>query len=223
MGIFSFMIQNPERVMEKLYEHIIIFALSWVTAVIIGLAVSIIISRPWVKTRVSDAVISITSASQSIPSIAVIAVVFLFTGIGMLPAVIALFLYSLVPIIFNAASAFRTIDPALKEAGKGMGMSNSQILWKMEVPVILPQLFSGVRTAATINIGTTTIASAVGAGGLGDLIFIGLRFINTSQIFAGAFPAAVLAIIVDVLLSRAEKRITSNGILMDIEKHSQAV
>ena len=223
MGIFSFMIQNPERVMEKLYEHIIIFALSWVAAVIIGLAVSIIISRPWVKTRVSEAVISITSASQSIPSIAVIAVVFLFTGIGMLPAVIALFLYSLVPIIFNAASAFRTIDPALKEAGKGMGMSNSQILWKMEVPVILPQLFSGVRTAATINIGTTTIASAVGAGGLGDLIFIGLRFINTSQIFAGAFPAAVLAIIVDVLLSRAEKRITSNGILMDIEKHSQAV
>lgn len=103
-----------------------------------------------------------------------------------------------------------------------MGMSPWQILWKVEIPVILPQLSSGVRTAATINIGTTTIASAVGAGGLGDLIFIGLRFINTAQIFAGAFPAAVLAVIVDFVLSKAERRVTSDGVLIDIEKHSQS-
>ena len=208
--------------MEKLYEHIIIFGISWVIAVCIGITLSIIVSRPGVKPRFADTVVGITSAAQSVPSIAVIAVVFLFTGIGMVPAIIALFLYSLVPIVFNATSAFKTIDPALKEAARGMGMSSSQILWKVEVPVIIPQLFSGVRTAATINIGTTTIASAVGAGGLGELIFTGLRLINTSQIFAGAFPAALLAILIDILLSRVERRVTSEGMLIDIDKHSLA-
>ncbi len=222
MGLFGYIIQNPGRVLEKLYEHIIIFGISWAVAVLIGIVISIMVSRPGVKPRVTDTVVGITSAAQSVPSIAVIAVVFLFTGIGMVPAIIALFLYSLVPIIFNASSAFKTIDPALKEAARGMGMSSRQILWKVEIPLIIPQLFSGIRTAATINIGTTTIASAVGAGGLGELIFIGLRLINTSQIFAGAFPAALLAIFIDILLSRLERRITSEGVLMDIEKHSLA-
>jgi len=221
MGLFTYMIENPHRVLEKLYEHIIIFGISWLFAVLVGLTISIITSRPGVNNKVSEAAVSITSAAQSVPSIAVIAVVFLFTGIGMLPAIIALFIYSLVPIVFNATSAFRTVDPALKEAAKGMGMSDKQILWKVEIPVILPQIFSGVRTAATINIGTTTIASAVGAGGLGELIFVGLRFINVSQIFAGAFPAALLAILFDIFLSRMEKTFTSDGILMDIAKHTE--
>ncbi len=221
MSIFTYLLENPGRVWSLLLEHMVIFGLSWSAAVVVGLGMAIMISRPWVNKRVAEAVISLTSASQSIPSIAVIAVVFLFTGIGMLPAVIALFLYSLVPIVFNAGSAFAGIDPALKEAARGMGMSPWQILWKVEIPVILPQLSSGVRTAATINIGTTTIASAVGAGGLGDLIFIGLRLINTSQIFAGAFPAAVLAVIVDFTLSKVERRVTSVGVLIDIQKHSQ--
>jgi osmoprotectant transport system permease protein len=221
MGLFDFILNNPGRVLEKLQEHIVIFFISWLLAVFAGLAISIAISRKHVKPRVADAVVSFTSAAQSVPSIAVIAVVFLVTGIGMEPAIIALFIYSLVPVVFNATSAFKTISPALKEAATGMGMSDRQILWKVEIPVILPQIFSGIRTAATINIGTTTIASAVGAGGLGELIFLGLRLINPSQIFAGAFPAALLAIVIDLLLNILQNRITSEGVKLEIAQNSQ--
>lgn len=214
MGMFSYMIENPGKVLDKLSEHLVIFLLSWCTAVVFGFFLSIIISRPQVSKRLSDSVISVTGAAQAVPSIAVIAVVFLFTGIGMRPAVIALFLYSLVPVVFNMTSAFTVVPDSLKESARGMGMSPNQILWKLEIPTIIPAMFSGMRTAATINIGTATIASAVGAGGLGELIFVGLRMINTSQIFAGAFPAAVLAIIVDMVLAVIQRLVTSKGLLL---------
>jgi len=221
MVLFEFILNNPGRVLEKLQEHFIIFIISWLFAVFVGLTIAIVISRKNFKPKVADAVVSFTGAAQSVPSIAVIAVVFLITGIGMEPAIIALFIYSLVPVIFNATSAFKTISPALKEAATGMGMSDRQILWKVEIPVILPQIFSGIRTAATINIGTTTIASAVGAGGLGELIFIGLRLIDTSQIFAGALPAALMAIFIDFLLNFLQNRITSEGLKLEIAQNSQ--
>jgi len=221
MVLFEFILNNPGRVLEKLQEHFIIFIISWLFAVFVGLTIAIIISRKNFKPKVSDAVVSFTGAAQSVPSIAVIAVVFLITGIGMEPAIIALFIYSLVPVVFNATSAFKTISPALKEAATGMGMSDRQILWKVEIPVILPQIFSGIRTAATINIGTTTIASAVGAGGLGELIFIGLRLIDTSQIFAGALPAALMAILIDFLLNFLQNSITSEGLKLEIAQNSQ--
>ncbi|MFP4362347.1 MAG: ABC transporter permease, partial [Spirochaetia bacterium] len=156
--------------------------------------------------------LSITSAAQAVPSIAVIAVVFIFVGIGSTPAIFALFLYSLVPIVFNTASGLLSVPNATKESATGMGMTKRQILTKVELPISVPSILSGVRSAATINIGTATIASAIGAGGLGELIFIGLKLMREEMIIAGALPAALLAILIDTALAFAESGITSKGI-----------
>lgn len=218
MNLFQFMIEHPEQVMDKFWEHFVIFLISWSLAVVAAFLFSIVVTRSWITPRVSSASISVTGATQSVPSIAVIALVFLFTGIGMKPAVIALFLYSLAPIIFNTTSAFRTVSPGLLESARGMGMTPFQILLKVEIPQAMPAFFSGMRTAATINIGTATVASAVGAGGLGELIFVGLRMIKTDQIFAGAFPAAMMALAVDLILSLTERAVTSKGIRLELNK-----
>lgn len=218
MSLFTFLLENPDQVMDKLTEHFLIFLISWALAVVLAFLFSIVITRSWVNPKVASVAVSITGATQAVPSIAVIALIFLVTGIGMKPAVIALFLYSLAPIIFNTTSGFRTISPHLRESAKGMGMTPIQILLKVEIPQAMPAFFSGIRTAATINIGTATVASAVGAGGLGELIFVGLRMIQTDRIFAGAFPAALMALAVDFCLGLLEKVVTSKGIRLELNR-----
>lgn len=211
MNIFSYIIENPNYVLEKTFEHLYIFFFSWTAAVIAGILIGIFVTRPE-RQKVGRLVLVITGATQSVPSIAVIALVFLFVGIGAVPALIALFLYSLVPIVFNTASGLMNVPEKMKESARGMGMTSKQILGKVEIPVSLPAILSGVRSAATINIGTAAIAAAIGAGGLGEIIFMGLRMIDSSMIFGGALPVAFLAIIVDLLLELAENKFTSKGL-----------
>jgi osmoprotectant transport system permease protein len=218
MNLFTFLIENPDQVLDKLAEHFIIFSISWILAVFFAFLFSILITRSWVSSKVLSAAVSITGATQAVPSMAVIALIFLVTGIGMKPAVIALFLYSLAPIVFNLTSGFGTISQGLKESARGMGMTPLQILLKVEIPQVMPSFFSGIRTAATINIGTATVASAIGAGGLGELIFVGLRMIQPDRIFAGAFPAALLALAVDFVLALTERVVTSKGIRLELNK-----
>jgi osmoprotectant transport system permease protein len=205
------MVQNIPYVIDKFVQHIYLFVISWAAAVLVGLGIAIFSTRPG-RRKLGQTILSITGAAQSVPSIAVIAIVFIFMGIGAAPALFALFLYSLVPITFNAASGLLSVEPSMKRAARGMGMTNGQILRRIELPVSVSAIASGARSAATINIGTATIASAIGAGGLGEIIFIGLRVTDQSMIFAGAFPAAVLAVIVDTILSGVERGLTSQGL-----------
>ncbi len=209
--MIAYISENTGYVLEKVVEHLYLFAVSWAAAVVVGLLIAIYSTRPG-RRKIGQTVLSITGAAQSVPSIAVIAVVFIFLGIGAAPALFALFLYSLVPITFNAASGLMSVDPAMKRAARGMGMTNLEILRKIELPVTVSAIASGARSAATINIGTATIASAIGAGGLGEIIFIGLRVTDQSMILAGALPAALLAIIVDTILAGVEKGLTSEGL-----------
>jgi osmoprotectant transport system permease protein len=129
----------------------------------------------------------------------------------------ALFIYSLVPVTFNTASGLMNVSPDMKEAAMGMGMTKNQILFKVELPTSIPAIASGIRTAAVINIGTAAIAAIIGAGGLGEIIFIGLRLMDVSRIFAGALPVAVLALVVDALLALLEKAIMSDGLKLSKE------
>jgi len=138
-------------------------------------------------------------------------------GIGATPAIFALFLYSLVPIVFNTASGLLNVSMAMKEAAKGMGMTKNQVLFKVELPSSIPAIASGIRTAAVINIGTAAIAAIIGAGGLGEIIYIGLRLMDVSRIFAGALPVALLAIAVDYVLGVVQKAIMSEGLLLNKE------
>lgn len=211
MNILSYIIDNPNYILEKTLEHFYIFLFSWSIAVIVGISIGIFVTRPERK-KAGRLILAITGATQSVPSIAVIALVFMFVGIGPTPALIALFLYSLVPIVFNTASGLINVSEKMKESARGMGMTSGQILRRVEIPVSIPAILSGIRSAATINIGAAAIAAAIGAGGLGEIIFMGLRMIDASMIFGGALPVALLAIIVDLLLELAENKFTSKGL-----------
>ena len=211
MNLFGYFSGNMGYIGQKFAQHLYLFGISWAAAVFVGLIIAIVSTRPG-RRKIGRTILSITGAAQSVPSIAVIAVVFIFMGIGALPALFALFIYSLVPITFNAASGLLSVEPSMKRAARGMGMTNRQILFRIELPVSISAIASGARNAATINIGTATIASAIGAGGLGEIIFIGLRMTDTAMIFAGAAPAAVMAVIVDTLLAGFERLLTSPGL-----------
>lgn len=208
--------ENALYVLQKFWQHFYLFFVSWALAVVVGLLIAIVATRPG-RRKFGTALLSVTGAAQSVPSIAVIAVVFIFLGIGASPAIAALFVYSLVPITFNAASGLFGVPPAMKQAARGMGMRNRQILWKIEVPVSIDAIASGARSAATINIGTAAIASAIGAGGLGELIFIGLRVNRPVLILAGAIPAALMAVLVDTILAGVQRLLTSEGLIKQAE------
>jgi len=161
--------------------------------------------------RFAPAVIYATGLLQTIPSIALLAVLIPVTGIGMLPAVIALFLYGLLPIVRNTVTGLQTVDPSLKKIADGLGMTTTQRLRFVELPLAAPAIFSGIRTAAVINIGTATLAAFIGAGGLGEFIVTGLALNNYELILRGAVPAAILAIVVELGFEGVERRLRRRG------------
>jgi len=211
MDFFTYVAENLGYIGIKTMQHLYLFASSWAIAIVVGMAIGIYGTRPGHE-RSGRIALSITGIAQAVPSIAVIAVVFLFMGIGAAPAIFALFLYSIVPVTFNTASGLFSIDKGMIESARGMGMTNREILWQVEIPNAIPTIFSGIRNAAIINLGTATIASAIGAGGLGELIFIGLGTFKFEMILAGAIPVSILAVLIDFVLSIIQNKMTSEGI-----------
>lgn len=211
MSVINYCLKNSRLIWSALEQHFLLFAISTATAIVIGIFLSILITGEG-KEKLARVVLAISGAALSVPSIAIIALTFIFVGIGTAPAVIALIIYSIVPILFNATSGLLSVDPKTIEAGKGMGFTKGQILWKIKFPLALPVIIAGIRNAATINLGTATIASVIGGGGLGDLIFIGLKLNRSEIIFIGSLITALLAIGIDTLLSWLEKAITPKGL-----------
>jgi len=141
--------------MYALEIHIFIFLVSLTFSIIIGMAISIFITQED-KKKVGRLILSVTGAAQSVPSLVVIALIFIFVGIGIRPAIIALIIYGLVPIIFNTTSGILSVGQEIIEAGKGMGLTQNQLLWKVKIPIALPVIMGGIRSSATIIIGSTT-------------------------------------------------------------------
>ncbi|HNU23197.1 MAG TPA: ABC transporter permease [Mesotoga sp.] len=200
--------------MIELLNHIKIIAIAVPIAIGIGVPIGIIVSR---NKKVSSIALYGAGILMTIPSLAlfgymVVLLAPLKAGIGVTPAVIALVIYSFLPVIRNTVVAVNSVDPRMIEAAKGMGMTNRQILWKVEMPVTVPTMLSGIRSSATINIGTAAIAASIGAGGLGEIIFTGLRMTRGPMIIAGAIPVTLLAVAVDIILGFSEKALTSKGL-----------
>jgi osmoprotectant transport system permease protein len=149
---------------------------------------------------------------QTIPSIALLAFMIPLLGIGMAPALVALWLYSLYPILRNTYSGVRDADPAATEAARALGMSPGQVLRHVRLPLAAPSIMAGIRTAAVIDVGTATLAAFIGAGGLGDPIVAGLALTDTRMILSGAIPAALLALVVDAALALAERALRPRGV-----------
>ena len=158
------------------------------------------------------AIIGVTAILQTIPSLALFGFLVPIIGIGSKTALVALVIYALLPIVRNVYTGITSVDPAIIEAGSGMGMTPNQVLFKIELPIALPFIMAGIRTATVLTVGIATLATFVGAGGLGDIIYRGLQSYNNALVIAGAVPVALLAILFDVLLKLVEKGVTPKGL-----------
>jgi len=207
MSVFQFILQNHEEVLELTLEHLGMVAASTSLAVLIGIPLGILITRRpgWEKPVLGGA-----NIMQTIPSLALFGFLLPVPWIGARSwrlAVLALTLYALLPLIRNTHAGIKGVDPAVVEAGRGMGMTDRQLLWQGEFPLALGVIIAGVRVATVISVGVATIAAALGAGGLGEYIFRGLSMVNNQLILAGAIPAALLALAADVSLGWVERRL----------------
>ena len=209
MSVIEYFIKNIGLILKLTLEHIEITLIAVAISTVIGVAIGIFITR---RRRAAAAIIGIAGILYTIPSLALFGILIPFIGIGLKPTLIALILYSQLALIRNTFVGIIHIDPSIREAGKGMGMSNWQFLRMVEIPVALPVIMAGIRTAAVMNIGTATIAAYIGAGGLGWLIFRGIASVNSEQIIAGAVPVILLAVGVDYSFILLERVLTPAGL-----------
>lgn len=197
MNWYEFIVQNRAEVFERSMEHMGLVGASMAISLVIGLPLGVaLVSRP----RLQRWVIGGANVVQTIPSLALFG--FLIPvpwigGIGARTAIVALSLYALLPILRNTCIGIAEVDPAVIEAARGMGMTPREVLWQVQLPLAAPVLLAGIRVATALCIGVTTIAAAIGAGGLGVFIFRGLAMVNNQVILAGAIPAACLAVAAD--------------------------
>jgi osmoprotectant transport system permease protein len=214
METYRFIIENIDVIANLGLEHISIVAVAVGLAVLTGVPIGIAITQ---NRRLADAVLYAASITVTIPSIALFGLMIpvlslIGQGIGWLPAVIAILLYSQLPIIRNTYTAITNVDPALRESARGMGMTSLQRLWRVEIPLAVPVIMAGVRTAVVMNIGVAAIAAYIGAGGLGVLISRGISQTDPRQLIAGALAVSLLAIITDYALLKLQKHLTPAGL-----------
>ena len=189
------------ELLDALIEHIQISLIALFIAGIIAIPLGIYLTK---KEKVAEIIIGVTAVLQTIPSLALLGLLIPLVGIGKVPAIIALVAYALLPILRNTYTGIKEVDPSLIEAAQAMGMNVRKRLTKVEIPLAMPVIMAGIRTSMVLIIGTATLAALIGAGGLGDLILLGIDRNNTYQILLGAIPAAMLAIVFDFLLKRFE-------------------
>jgi osmoprotectant transport system permease protein len=204
------LISESEKQSRNLYLEILDKTLVHLQLTLIALLASVILAIPlgiviYHYSKAAKPVLYFTGLLQTIPSIALLALMIPLFGIGVVPAIVALFLYALLPILRNTATALFSIDPLLKKVATGIGLTRWQRLRMIEIPLSTPTIFAGIKTAAVISIGTATLAAFIGAGGLGEFIVTGLSLNNTALILKGAIPAAILAMLVEFLFELIEK------------------
>ncbi|WP_155593815.1 osmoprotectant update ABC transporter permease/substrate-binding subunit OpuFB [Lysinibacillus cavernae] len=193
--------ERKEQLLTALLEHIQISFIALFFAVIIAIPLGIYLTN---KKKIAESIIGVSAVLQTIPSLALLGLLIPLFGIGKVPAIIALVVYALLPILRNTYTGINEVDPSLKEAAVAMGMNMPKRLVKVELPLAMPVMMAGIRTAMVLIVGTATLAALIGAGGLGDIILLGIDRNNTSLILLGAIPAAILALIFDILLKKLE-------------------
>jgi len=202
--MIDFVIQKGPELLIKFREHLLLTGISTSFAIVAGVPLGILIARHKIA---RGSVLGVAGIVQTIPSLAMLAFLLPLLGIGIKPAIVALTLYALLPIIRNTYTGLTNISGEIIEAATGLGFTKKQQLWLVELPLALPIIFAGIRTAAVIGVGIATLSSFIGAGGLGDFINRGLAMNNTNLILLGAGAAAVLALTIDFFLGRVESLI----------------
>lgn len=210
----SFFQEYGGQIITTTLEHIYISFIALILGALVAIPLGILLTR---MPKIANIVLGVTSALQTIPSLALLTLMIPFLGVGRLPAIIALFIYSLLPILRNTYIGLKNVDVNYLDAAKGMGMTSAQSIYQVEIPLALPTIMAGLRLAAVYVIAWASLASYIGAGGLGVLIFSGLDNYQPSLIFAGTIPVTILALGTDYLLGKVEDKLTSSILKKEAE------
>ncbi|OPX38177.1 MAG: choline ABC transporter permease [Deltaproteobacteria bacterium] len=214
MGVLHFIVKNLHQVLFLTWEHIFMVTVSLIIAMAIGVPLGVLITK---RITLAKRVINSANIIMTVPSIALFGLMMpilalIGQGLGKVPAIIALVLYSQLPIIRNTYVAINNVPPSLRDAGRGMGMNRWELLKEVEIPIAVPVIIAGLRTAAVMNIGIAAIAAYIGAGGLGVYIQQGIDRVYPEMIISGAVLVSLLAIVIDGLMAGAEHLLTPKGI-----------
>lgn len=204
---YSYFVSNFDTFLGLLGEHLALVLISVVLAIIVAVPMGIIATR---NERLKRFIMGIGNVAQTVPTLAIIALVFPLLGLGFRPAVVGLFAYALLPILTNTVAGLENVNESTVDAARGMGMTENQILRRIKLPLAVPVIFAGIRTSAVLNVGTAYLAFFIGGGGLGVWVITGISLFDTPQLLAGAIPGALLAIGLDSLFAYIESQFNAD-------------
>lgn len=207
--MLDFLANNGTQLLMKTWEHFYISLTAVVVGILVAVPLGILLTR---IPKIAGFVIGTVGVVQTFPSLAILAFFIPILGVGKIPAIAALFFYSMLPILRNTFTGVKEVNKSLLEAGSGMGMSNWQRIMHVELPLATPVIMAGIRVSTVYLIGWATLASFIGAGGLGDYIFNGLNLYRPDLILAGAIPVTIMALLTDLFFGYLENRLTPTGI-----------
>ncbi len=216
----AFISEYGSQILEKSGQHLYISAIALVLGILVAVPAGIALTR---ADKMASPIINVVSALQTIPSLALLTLMLPIFGIGRTPAIIALFIYSLLPILRNTYLGMSNVNDEYRDVAKGMGMSNVQSILQVELPIALPTIMAGIHLSAIYVISWATLASYIGAGGLGDLIFSGLYNYQPDLIFAGTISVTIIALIVDFLLTKLEQKMTPKAFILEEKQQSSQI
>lgn len=209
MGVFGqlfkaweFLLAHSDKFIELLRQHVLLVFTSVSLAIVVAVPLGVLATR---NERAKGLILGVGNVAQTVPTLAIIALVFPLLGIGFLPAFVGLFAYAVLPILTNTITGIEDVDEGTVRAARGMGMTDGEILRKIQLPLAVPVIFAGIRTSTVINVGTAYLAFFIGGGGLGLWVISGINLYNMPQVLAGAIPGALLAISLDSLFALIEK------------------
>ncbi|KAA6447428.1 ABC transporter permease [Bacillus atrophaeus] len=205
----QFLQNNGGEMLYKTWEHLYISIIAVILGILVAVPLGIALTR---MKKGAGLVIGIVNIIQTLPSLAILAFFIPLLGVGKVPAIVALFFYSVLPILRNTYTGILGVNKNLLESGKGIGMTAGEQIRLVELPLAVPVIMAGVRTSTIYLIGWATLASFIGGGGLGDYIFIGLNLYQPEYIIGGAVPVTILAILIDYLLAVTERKVTPDGL-----------
>lgn len=205
-GFFEYWMRSYTSIFGYIYDHIIISFTVIISGIVFSIPLAVYMTK-MKSSKIKNGIFNIANILQTIPPIALLAIMVPLFGIGFTPAVVALFMYSLLPLLRNTYAGIKSIDQDIIDAAKGMGYSTLQSVFKIELPVALPYVMSGIRVSSVYIISWTALAALIGAGGLGDLILAGIGYNDQYMIFTGTIAAIVIAIILDLVLGGVEKKL----------------
>ena len=209
MNFIEFILKSYNEIFKTTLRHVELVGLSMLFGILISIPLGIFLTR---HKRAAGPVLAFAGTIQTIPGLVMLGFALILIGIGMLPAVTVLTLYAILPILRNTYTGITEVDKSYTEASRGIGMTNLQTLFQVEIPIALPTIITGIRLSTVYIVSWATLAGLIGAGGLGDLIWTGLSTYNTNYILAGAIPSAILALILNGLIGLLEKLLMPRGL-----------